>query len=64
MGNLQPQQTKRNHTSDRLSALLIPILCALEEAWRGPIEPHLRPFHRMAHQGLGRLLEHEMERRP
>jgi hypothetical protein len=47
--------------NDRLSALLIPVLTAIEREWRGPVDPSRRPYLRMAHMGLGKLLELELE---
>jgi hypothetical protein len=57
-------ETHRSHkpaSSDRLSALLIPVLTAIESKWRGPVDPSQRPYLRMAHIGLGKLLERELE---
>ena len=47
--------------SDRLSALLIPALEALEAEWRSSVHPSRRPYLKLAHEGLGRLLELELE---
>src|SRR5262249_25471852 len=41
--------------------LLIPVLTAIEYEWRGPVDPSQRPYLGMAHIGLGKLLEREME---
>ena len=59
-------ETYRSHKptyflNARLSALLIPMLNAIEREWRGPVDPSQRPYLRMAHSVLGKLLERELE---
>ncbi len=48
-------------TSEQLNALLTFTLTVIEEAWRISVDQERRTALRLAHQGLGRLLEQELE---